>query len=51
MYRVNVTGMPDRYGPEFTVELLNLTPGTKYYFLVALGEVKMEISSFTTASS
>lgn len=51
MYRVKVSGMPDNYGPEFTVDLINLTPGTKYYFLVALGDVKMEISSFTTASN
>lgn len=41
---------PDNYGPEFTVDLINLTPGTKYYFLVALGDIKMEVSTFTTTN-
>ena len=48
MYRVAEQGMPSDYGRDFTVDLVNLASATKYYFLVALNEVKMEINSFTT---
>ena len=48
MYRIYEAGMPDNYNRDFQVEILRLTPGTKYYILATLGSLKSEISSFTT---
>lgn len=45
MNRIAEPGKAENYGRNFSVNLVNLTAGKKYYFLAQLDELKTEVSS------
>lgn len=49
MYRIYEPGQ-ENYGRDFKVDILNLPPNTKYYILATQGNLRSEISSFTTSA-